>query len=249
MIKKILITVSLFVISFVTFAKISAVIFDCDGVLVDTEHMKFKAWEKALGKKGVNFTLEEYYPLTGLSSEAIMQSIAKQKNLSILLIEQSKLIIEKDKIYHEMQKDSVPVIKNAVVSLNNIILNKKKDNIKLGLASSASKKEILQNLKHININPDDFDFIASGVDDLKHIKDKEGTNKPKPYIYDLMAKKLNVKPEECIVFEDTNAGIIAGSLAGMRTYAVPNKFTKHHDFSLAKSVISFDNFDLKKLDS
>jgi len=50
-------------------AEYPCIIFDCDGVLVDTERLKFEAWQEALKEKGYTFTLEEYLPLVGYSSE------------------------------------------------------------------------------------------------------------------------------------------------------------------------------------
>ena len=72
----------------------------------------------------------------------------------------------------------------------------------------------------------------SGHDDLDAYEDAEGKNKPKPYTYIEAAKRLDISPSLCCVFEDTAAGIEAAAGAGMYTIAVPNRFTKDQDFSL-----------------
>ena len=57
---------------------IQAIIFDCDGVLVDSEYLKFLAWKEAFAKSGVDFVLEEYMPLVGHSSQEIFR-VVKEK--------------------------------------------------------------------------------------------------------------------------------------------------------------------------
>jgi beta-phosphoglucomutase-like phosphatase (HAD superfamily) len=124
---------------------------------------------------------------------------------------------------------------------------KKNLGIKLGLASSASREEILQNLEQIGLE-DAFDLIISGSDDLDSYVDHEGKNKPKPYIYMEAAKRLKVSPFKCLVFEDTTAGIEAATGAGMIAIAVPNQFTVGQDFSKATKVIqTYQDLPLKQI--
>lgn len=215
----------------------NAVIFDCDGVLVNTEELKFKAWKKALRKYNIYLTLDEYIPLIGNSSNRILSKIIENKNLDHKVYK--NIILEKNKIYITFQSKGVSIFPEAVSTLKKLINNRKKFKTKIAIVSSAPRKEILKNLKHIGVKPQLLDLIASGEDDLKYIKDKE-KNKPKPYIYLLAAKKLKVKPEKCIVFEDTEAGVNSAFLAGMKVFAVPNELTKHQNFSNAISIISFN---------
>lgn len=221
-----------------------AVIFDCDGVLVDTEGMKFAAWQKALQAKNIYFKQVEYLPLVGFSSEHIAQAIKKQKQVNF---DAREVIVEKDKIYHHLQKQGVPIFSEAVNYLKQLIQEKKIYGIKLGLASSASRKEILENLKQIGVKESDFDMIISGKDDLKDIHDKDGVNKPKPYIYQKMAILLQVAPDQCLVFEDSQAGVEAAYEAGMDVIAVPNRFTVHQDFSKAMKLRGAKYIDGKSL--
>ncbi len=226
-------------------ANISAVIFDCDGVLVETLNDSFLSYQQALAKHNVIFTLEEYVPLTGQITEEKMASIVRMKNLSL---DPVALITERNIILEELRSKGVEPIVDAVRLLQQLIANKKKYNIKIGLASSAPRKHIIQNLEQIKIKVKDFDDIVSGTDDLKHITDPEGTNKPKPYIYNLIAKNLKVDPIECVAIEDSRAGVFAAFLAGMTPIAVPNKFTKKHDFAGSSLVVeSLGSIKFKKL--
>lgn len=237
-------SVWIFIISFVCemtsliaspdlYNKIQAVIFDCDGVLVDTEHLKFLAWQEVLASYNIDFSLEEYMPLIGHSSKNILKMIEQSKELKL-----SQQIIDlKNSKYKTLQKQGVVAIEPMVDFVRCLSANKKRLGLQLGLASSAAKEEILINLKQIGLDKA-FDVVISGSDDLEDYKDAEGKNKPKPYIYIEIAKQLNVLPEFCLVFEDTTAGVDAAAGAAMNVIAVPNQFTINQDFSKASKIFS-----------
>lgn len=243
--KLLIILFFLFVLNSTALAATSTVIFDCDGVLVDTEYLKFEAWRDALSKQNIKFTLDDYIPLVGHSSEKIASEIEKTYGKHF---DQKRLIEEKNSLYKKRQALGVPPLQKAVEFLKYLLANKEKYKIKIGLASSAPHREIIRNLESIGVNPKDFDAIASGDDDLKHIVDPTGTNKPKPYIYQEIAKTLKANPAECIVFEDTNAGIEAASSAGMLAIAVPNQYTKTQNFQRSIAIISFEDFTFQKFE-
>lgn len=211
---------------------IKAVIFDCDGVLVDTEHLKFLAWQEALATDGIDFSIEDYMPLIGHSSKNILRMIKEQKGVDIPL----EIIEVKNTKYHALQKQGVPPIKEMVAFAKQLAQDKQQLGINLGLASSASTKEILENLTQIGLE-NAFDLIISGSDDLEDYVDLEGKNKPKPYIYMEASKRLNLSPSNCLVLEDTSAGIKAATEAGMTALAVPNQYTLKQDFSKASAII------------
>ncbi len=192
-------------------------IFDCDGVLVDTEYLKFLAWQDALASENIPFTIEEYAPVVGHSSKNILLMIEKLKNIEI----PEEVIELKNAKYRVLQKQGVPPIREMIAFANYFAENKRNLEIKLGLASSAPTEEILQNLQQIGLE-NCFDLIISGSDDLDNYTDAQGKNKPKPYIYIEAAKRLDVPASKCLVFEDTTAGIEAAASAGMIPVAVPN---------------------------
>ena len=63
-------------------------------------------------------------------------------------------------------------------------------------------------------------------------------SKPDPEIFLKAAKELRVRPSECVVLEDAHSGVLAGYRAGMQVIAVPNKFTRSHDFDKARLIVS-----------
>lgn len=212
---------------------VKAVIFDCDGILVDTEYLKFLAWKEALESQEIAFSIEEYMPLIGHSSKNILQGIKQAKKIEI----SDEIIGLKNACYKALQKQGVPPIQAMIDFARYLAVNKERLGLSLGLASSAPKDEILINLRQIGLE-DAFDLVISGVDDLGDYVDAEGKNKPKPYIYIEASKRLHIPPEFCLVFEDTAAGVNAAADAGMRSIAVPNQFTFNHDFSKALRVFS-----------
>ena len=105
--------------------------------------------------------------------------------------------------------------------------------IPIALASSSSKGLIKKILDRFSLGSF-FSVIQSG-DDVNN-------GKPSPDIFYLTAEKLGVRPENCIVIEDSLNGVKAGHAAGMIVVAVPNEYTKMLDFSLADYRI--ENLDL-----
>ncbi len=219
-----------------------SIIFDCDGVLVDTEHLKFLAWQEAFKQYEIAFEQKEYLPLVGYSSKHIFDSLIQQKNVTL----PENFIDQKDTIYQKLQHTGVPKFTGAIRFVQELAVKKRALGIVLGLASSAGREEIMANLKQIGLDTV-FDVVVSGHDDLAEYPDPTGTNKPKPYIYKKTAQLLGVWPSRCIVFEDTNAGIVAAVSAGMIAIAVPNAYTRTHDFSLATQIL--DSFDAISVDN
>lgn len=207
---------------------IKAVIFDCDGVLVDTEYLKFLAWQEALASQNIKFSIEEYMPLIGNSSKNILNMIKQTKGLEL----SDQIIDLKNVKYKALQKQGVTAIQPMVDFVRYLSENKKRLGLKLGLASSAPKEEILINLRQIGLDHA-FDLVISGSDDLKNYIDTEGKNKPKPYIYQHAMKTLRIFPAQCVVIEDSVTGVDSGISAGCFTVAVPNIYTSNQDFSRA----------------
>lgn len=211
---------------------IDAIIFDCDGVLVDTEYLKFRALQKALARLNIEITIDDYKLLAGYDSKQIIEILQEVKGTQI----PEEVILFKRSEYQSLQKQGVPPIEKMVEFVHHLSQNKKAFEIKLGLASSASRSEIFFNLKQIGLEQV-FDLIISGKDDLEDYVDLDGKNKPKPYIYQEAAKRLNITSEHCLVLEDTEAGIEAASKAGMIVIAVPNWITSEQNFSKAHMII------------
>ena len=112
-----------------------------------------------------------------------------------------------------------------------LVKSLKKNNIKIGLATSASKKFLIFILDKIDIKKY-FNVIHCG-DDVEH-------SKPNPEIFLLTAKDLDVNPKNCVVIEDSVNGVKAGKAAGMDVIAVTNTFSKKH---LTEADIVLDSLE------
>jgi beta-phosphoglucomutase len=208
---------------------VKAIIFDCDGTLVDSEQFHFLAWQSAFQKKGYSLDKEFYINnFSGIGDVAISEMAT-----AILGFNYSEeLLRDKNQFYADYQKDGISPVTSTVEFVKQIFQEKEKYGLKLAVASAARKEEILHNLKSLNIEHY-FDVILSGRDDLFEYQDPEGTNKPKPYIYLKAAKLLGFKPEECIAIEDSRTGVTSAVSAGCIAIAIPNDYTRVHDLSHA----------------
>jgi len=231
----------IFMCSLSVSAKPTAVLFDCDGVLVNTPYMKYEAWKKALNEQNIDITIDEYRPFIGHSLAHIANAIAAKHDFKI---DQAKLIARRDLYYKAEQKKGVPLLEPGIAYLNMLLENKYALDIKIAVVSSDTREAIMRNLEFADVKYKLLDGVFSGRDDLQHINDPEGTNKPKPYVYQLAAQKLGIDPKTTIVFEDSSSGVIAAHTAGMIVVAVPNVLTDKQDFAKANYIAYFENLGL-----
>ena len=181
------------------------VIFDMDGVLVDTEPVYYKRLEDFLISRGYAFPRAVLDRLVGESSRKTF-SILKQADPAFYDSEET---YRRDyRAYHQGQRIDYRELANPHVhqTLNQL----KNTGWRLALASSSPRANIEQVLRELAILPL-FEVIASGNDFRE--------SKPNPEIYLFTAKKLKLDPHQCLVVEDSQYGIQAGVSAGMTVIA------------------------------
>ncbi len=211
-----------------------AVIFDCDGTLVDSEEAHYLAWAAVFQELG--HPLEKQFYIDHLCGHGEVK-VAQTASLLYGVTDLEDLIRRKDRYYEE--RHGIAPIEATVAFFHRLRREKETRGLKLAVASGARRVDILSCLKHIGIDTH-FDAILSGKDDVSHYLDPEGTNKPKPYVYLEAAKRLGVEPEECVAIEDSRVGIAAAVSAGCFTVAVPNPYTRFHD--LSEAHLQIDSF-------
>ncbi|NGX60392.1 MAG: hypothetical protein KR126chlam3_01565 [Chlamydiae bacterium] len=123
-------------------AEIEAVIFDCDGVLVDTEQMKFLAWQEALASENISFSLEEYMPFVGHNSKNILLMLKELKGTDI----PDEVIELKNTRYRILRKAGIPSIQEMIAFAEELVEEKERLGIKVGIASSALLLGMVQQL-------------------------------------------------------------------------------------------------------
>lgn len=203
---------------------IQALIFDLDGTLANTEKLHFKAWREALLQNGVvEFSFEDFLHYVGTSNEKVAGDYIQNKKIQK---SREELITEKQTLY----MDLIPEVELCPGA--KAILERFQGQMRLAVASSSHEKEIRAILEvHGLISY--FPVILGG--------DMVQKRKPDPEIYVKAAGLLGKRPEHCLAFEDSSPGLNAAKNAGMKAIAVPNEFTREHDFSRADSVVtSFD---------
>jgi len=211
-----------------TSPSIQAVLFDCDGTLVDSEYAHYQGWKHALKHFGIDFPLSDYYQYVGNSVQNIASLLAETNGKG----SPEQVLKMKQEFFRELCKGGLPLISPTVEFLKKLAEKKTSSGIKIGVCSAAKKNEVLSHLPHLGIE-DLLDVVLSGQDDLGSYSDPEGVNKPKPYVYLEAMAKLGVPPSQTVVIEDSAIGVAAGVAAGCFTIAIPNEYTKHQDFQHA----------------
>jgi len=216
---------------------IKAVIFDMDGLMVDTEPLYSKAMSQVAEKRGKSFTLEIKQKLMGRRA---IESLTIFKEHLGLNESPEELLLEREEIYGKLLAQNItpmPGLFKLLELLNKLGLRK-------AIASSSKQRWIELIINKLGI-VDQFEIIVSG-EEIKH-------GKPDPEIYLLTSKKLNLAPEECLVLEDALSGVASAKAAKMKCITVPNQFTQGLDFSNADLVVnSLEEIDealLKRLSS
>lgn len=197
---------------------ISTVIFDLDGLLADTELLHCQAYQMAFAERGINLGVADYAEHWIRQGKGIVDWV----NLHGLTFDPHALRMRKSQHYLSLLDSSLRPMDGALELLESI-----RGRFRTALASSSYRDAIDGVLAGLRIAPY-FEAIVSGLDVAKV--------KPAPDIFLLAAHLLRVDPTECLVFEDAEKGVLAAHRAGMHCIAVPNQFTRHHDFSKATRV-------------
>jgi len=193
---------------------IELVIFDMDGLMFDSEKISIYAWRKASQKYGYDITDEIFEQTLGLNLEKIREIFCKFFGEDCPYDDiktQRRYVIDQ-----YLDENGVPVKKG----LFNLLEFLKKLNIKTAVATSSSRATAEKMLILSEVFPY-FDHIVCG-DEVKK-------SKPDPEIFLIAADKLKCLPENCIVLEDSEAGIMAAYSAGMKPLLVPDMKKPGHE--------------------
>ena len=180
--------------------KIKAVLFDMDGVIFDTEREYLKEWEAIFKKYGYKMKKEIYISVMGRGRKKVKE-IFKEKFGEDLPID--KMYIEKDKMLKKAVENNKVPLKEGALELLEFL---KENGYKIALATSAKRERVKIQVSHAKIE-NIFDAIVCSEDITN--------SKPDPEIFLKAAEKVCVNPENCIVIEDSEAGIKAAFNAKM----------------------------------
>lgn len=187
--------------------KYKACLFDLDGVLVDTAIYHFKAWRQLGLNFGYQLTEEQNEQLKGVSRVESLERILQWAGKTASLEDKSKWLIEKNENYLELISHMNP--SEILPGVSQFLKEIKEQGYMIALGSASKNAQIiLEKTGLISW----FDKIIDGNSVQK--------SKPDPEVFLKGAEALNVLPEECIVFEDAQAGIEAAKKGGMKTIGI-----------------------------
>ncbi|MEN8787276.1 MAG: hexitol phosphatase HxpB [Flavobacteriales bacterium] len=201
---------------------IKAILFDMDGVLIDSEPLWKKAIQKVMKDYGFDFSYDMCNETKGMRVDEVTHYWKQKLNASFESKKAAAEIIEQ--VISLIKKEGKPM-----EGVLDAIEEAKSKNIKLGLASSSSMKIIETVLEKLNIKSY-FEAI--------HSAEHEEFGKPHPQVFISAAQSLGTLPENCLVIEDSLNGVIAAKAAKMKVIAIPE--TQEFElpqFSIADDVL------------
>lgn len=188
---------------------IRGVLFDMDGVLVDSEPFICKAAMMMFDELGTKVLPEDFLPFVGMGENRYIGGVAESYGLNVDI---EKVKARTYEIYIRIVRNKLSPLPGA----HEFISECRKRGFKLALATSADRVKMEVNLKEIGLSGDSFHSIITGLD-VEH-------KKPFPDIYIKAAKSIGLEPNECLVVEDAVSGIKAAKAAGCKCLAVTTSF-------------------------
>ena len=212
---------------------IKAVIFDMDGVIINSEPFFLKAEQKVLSNYGHDVPIDFFYQYQGTTHDYMWRAMREEFNLKP---ETMDLVAAADEIRENLIKengmDSIPYVLEFMKHLYSL-------DVPMAIASSSPRKDIEKTIEAFQLNHM-ISYYVSG-DEVKH-------SKPAPDIFLKASKELNVEPENCLVIEDSSNGVKAGHAAGMKVIAYHNPEFPAGDYAVADKVINtFEQLDFNDL--
>ena len=184
-----------------------AIIFDCDGTLVDSMPVHFVAWHETMERYGISFSEDRFYSLGGVPSDRIVELLASEQGITLDVV---AVAHEKEQAFLDRIEWLVPI--EAVVEIVRQNRGIKPIAVASGGFRSIIQKQLLQIAMH-----DWFDAVVTAEDTAKH--------KPEPDVFLEAARRLGTAAEHCVVFEDADLGVEAARRAGMHCIDVRTFFT------------------------
>ena len=195
-----------------------AVLFDFDGLLVDTETAGLTAWQEVYEAHGHRLDVSLWRSMIGATSD---------HDWAAPLVEASGGALDLDELHRRrrLRRNELCV---ATEGAHEILAAARAAGVATALVSNSRRPWVHDTCARASIDVDRFDVVVTG--DLGHAR------KPDPAGYVIALRALGVSPAEALAFEDSAAGVAAASGAGVRCIAVPNPVTRHQDFGAAALV-------------
>lgn len=214
---------------------LKALIFDFDGLVLDTETPEFTAWQNIYQEYGFELPFEEWEKIVGgygLSTFDAAEHLA--------LLSSGKIDAVSSKARYRKESDAMILASSILPGVINLIQSAKGEGLKVAIGSSSPHSWVDGHTQRLGIY-DLFDFIIC-QDDVE-----KGKTKPFPDIYLKALEQLEIKNHEAIVFEDSPNGVLASRRAGIFVVAVPNELTLQMNVQGDLTVSSLAEISLQDL--
>ncbi|WP_166239522.1 HAD-IA family hydrolase [Paenibacillus turpanensis] len=190
-----------------------AVVFDFDGLIIDTESYWYYAFRDVLREEGLELPIEQFAVIVGTTDEALNDYIRKElgDSADYTAIRERARLKYKERMIHPVLRDGVADYLQASKQLG----------LRIGLASSSSREWVEGYARQTGI----FDYfeVVRTKEDVEKVK-------PDPALYRKAVEALGIDPSEAVAFEDSLNGLRAAKGAGLHCVIVPNEVTSHLPF-------------------
>lgn len=203
--------------------KIEAIIFDMDGVIIDSEELWKRAENEVFSSVGVKLTDEFCKRTEAMTTKEVTNFWFEKypwKNKSLEEVENGVI----ERVAHLIAEEG-----KAIGGVEELVRKLNRKGYKIGLATNSPSCLIPVVLEKLAIDKY-FDVTSSAEHELE--------GKPSPYVYLTTAEKLNVKPENCVVIEDSHSGLLAAKKAGMKTVIINTNNQENKNVDIADYKIS-----------
>ena len=200
---------------------IQAIIFDMDGLMINSESLHQEAWQVMLRRFGYEIDEALFARLVGL----------RISEDAVLLREHFHLPVMAEALAHQRNDlflASLPGRVKPMPGLGELITEIGRRGLRCALATSGERRYVEAVRRELNLD---------GVFDAIAVAEDVERSKPAPDVYLLAARRLGLQPAQCLVLEDAPNGVAAAKVAGMRCVAVPNEMTRSLDLSAADAIL------------
>jgi HAD superfamily hydrolase (TIGR01509 family) len=202
--------------------EIKALIFDFDGLILDTETPLFQAWYEIFQTYGLSLSIQEWAEFLGHSADPEEPYVALENQLKKAIDRES---IRAKRILREKE---LLLSQKVLPGVEPLLQEAKRSGLKLAIASSSDRYWVTKYLTRLD--------LIHYFNVLKCAEDVTNT-KPEPDLYLAALESLGVAPDEAIALEDSLHGVKAAKAAGIFCIAIPNRITKHVQFGQADVVL------------
>lgn len=188
---------------------IRGVLFDMDGVLIDSEEYICRAAIEMFREKGINALPEDFIPFVGMGENRYLGGVAEKYGVKADI---NHMKARTYAIYEKISRGNMKPLPGGV----DFVKRCRPSGFRLALATSADREKMEINLREMGLEEEEFDAVINGLEVAR--------KKPFPDIYILAAEKIGLRPEECLVVEDAVSGVKAAKAAGCKCLAVLTSF-------------------------